>query len=102
VLAEATEKYVAMLRELILQADQFHSQGQGMWIADIHRLALSAYCEMADTKEERPWAPVRVVAKRVDCRFCGSPTSRECRSAPTATKSSIKELYQKLQKEMKE
>lgn len=70
-IAAATEKMIHQLQMRILEADRFHSEGHGNWIAQIHRDSLYFLNELTGSKEERPWAPIRVTAGKVECQECG-------------------------------
>lgn len=101
-LADANEKMVRKLQMTILEADRFHAEGHGNWIAQIHRDSLHFLNEVTGAKEERPWAPIRITAGKVECLECGhmnKPHVRICynckapleTSAPKSKKAKEKE-----------
>lgn len=98
VIEEATEKFLEKCRQLILLADQYHSQQNGKYIAEIHRQALKALNHLTDGKDERPWAPITISEKRQDCPFCGHKNKTGIAKCANCHEIIDQQLYDKLKK----
>lgn len=106
ILGEAQEKFILKLRELMLEADNYHSaEATKRFVGKIHVAALEAFNEITGSEERRPWAMVKgskqTAVKTVptaDCPFCGHPNKAGVPKCANCKDVINKEAYEALKK----